>query len=190
MYCVSTSTPIELVIAQPSAHSALSAGAQQRRHAPGQQQRLRDPDRKPADRALDDEVTEARAVADGRRPDAEAHGQAGRRGGDPAGRRRTAGAEAPRLDGAEDRAGDGAAHERRGDPVDRAGDAAPRRGRRAGSRGTSGASAARSPAASSPSRRRHAATSSRLERGAAAVRRRSWSRITIANAISHTLQST
>ena len=28
VYCVSTSTPIELVIAQPSAHSALSAGAQ------------------------------------------------------------------------------------------------------------------------------------------------------------------
>ena len=27
-YCVSTSTPIEVVIAQPSAHSALSAGAQ------------------------------------------------------------------------------------------------------------------------------------------------------------------
>jgi len=27
VYCVSTSTPIELVIAQPSAHGAVSAGA-------------------------------------------------------------------------------------------------------------------------------------------------------------------
>ena len=146
VYWLSTSMPIAVVIAQPSAHSALSVGTHAEREAAdprAQHDCLRDADRKTADRALDDEVAHAGPVADrgGADPEPDRESDAGRR--DPLACRRTVRSQAPRLDGAEDHAGDGAADERRHEPVDRAGHDARRRSRRAGSRGRWGASAAR-----------------------------------------------
>ena len=83
---------------------------------------LRGSDRKPADRALDDEVAHAGAVAHCGGADPEPDRESGTGRGDPLSCRRTVRPQAPRLDGAEDHAGDGSADERRGEPVDRAGD--------------------------------------------------------------------
>ena len=86
VYWLSTSTPIAVVIAQPSAHSALSVGTQANGEATEprtQHHGLGGPDRQPADRALDDEVAHAGAVVHRGGADPEPDGEADAGRGDP-----------------------------------------------------------------------------------------------------------
>src|SRR5207342_2754827 len=146
------------------------------------------PDRQAADGALHREVTEARAVVDRGRPEHETHRQTRRGRRDPTAGRGTGGAHPPRLDRAQDEAGDGATDERRNDPVDRAGDELCDQctEREAEERGEP-------PQCAPLPCRRHDVTSTEFDAGVEdceVARRRSWTSITTASEISHTLQRT
>ena len=158
--------------------------------APAQDECLGGPDRKAADRALYHEVGELGAVVDGCRPERESHGQTGCGRGDPAAGRRTVRAHPPRLDGAEDDAGDGAGEQGRGQRVDRAGDERCQ-GSAEGEADERGQPAQRAPL---PRRRLvaggHDVTAAALVEVCDAVTRRSWTTMTTASAISQPLQST
>ena len=134
MAAVTTSAPLEPKIVNCSSTPMPPGGdgpperpesGERRRPGPSQptealaeEHALRSAHGQAGDGPLDDKVAEAGPVADGGRTDGEADHEAERRADDPALGGHTAPSHAPRLDGAEDDAGDGAAEEGGGEPVD------------------------------------------------------------------------